>query len=144
MSTNRETARDALSTLLQTALVGTGLPAGAVYAYQVGKFDATPAVVVYSAGSDRSDLTSAGGQATFRFIIDVFVAYTDDGSWNEDDAEDRVDLLEKAIWDTLQANQVTANWQSVDYTEPTKVETIIVDGQGYRTERIPVSVTVFN
>lgn len=144
MSTNRETARDALVTLLNTALVGSGLPASVVYGYQVGDFGGlSPVVVVSSAGSERNDLTSLGGMVTFRYTIDVFVTYTDGGSWQEDDAEDRLDLIEKAIWDTCQANQVATNWQSLDYDGKTQCDSMIIGGQEYRVERIPIAVTVF-
>ncbi len=144
MSTNRETIRDALTTLLTTALVGTGLPASAVFGYQVGNFTASPVVTVSSASSERSDLTAIGGQAIFRLQIDVFVLYTDKGDWNEDDAEDRLDLIEKTIWDTLQANQRTANWESLDYDGKTECASIVIGGKEWRTERSIVSIAVFN
>ena len=50
----RETARDALAALLETALVGSGLPAQAVYNYQIGDFQGqSPVVVVSSGPSER-------------------------------------------------------------------------------------------
>jgi len=144
MSTNRETTRDALTTLLTTALVGTGLPAKAVYGYQVGDFGGlSPTVVVSSAGSERSDMTPLGGQVEFRFNIDVFVLYTDGSDWNEDDAEDRLDLIEKTIWDTLQANQRTATWDNIAYSGRSECNSLVMGGVEWRTERISVAATAF-
>lgn len=103
---NRETVRDAFTALLSTALVGTGLPAQAVYGYQVGDFGSqSPVVVVSDAGSMRSVMTGLGSRAEFLFNIFVFVLYTDGSSWNEDDAEDALDAIEKIIADVLDANQ---------------------------------------
>lgn len=44
--TNRETVRDAFTTLLSTALVGSGLPVQAVYGYKIGDFQGQSPIVI--------------------------------------------------------------------------------------------------
>lgn len=144
MSSNRETARDALAALLQTVLVGSGLPAQAVYNYQVGDLAGqSPVVVVSSGGSERQRLSFQGSRATFRLNVYVFVVYTDGGDWNEDDAEDRLDLIEKTIAETLDVSQRTASWESVNYAGETTCDSVEIGGVEYRRETIPVTVEVY-
>lgn len=72
---NRQRVRELFAALLETALVGSGKPAQAVYDHQVGDFHGkSPAVIVTSAGTGRgSSLTSD----TTEFLLDVhtFVLY---------------------------------------------------------------------
>lgn len=141
---NRETVRDAMAALLNTALVGAGLPAQAVYAYRVGDLGGqSPVVVVSSAGSERPRMTAAGGRTTVLLQVDSFVLYSDEGTWGEDDAEDRLDLIEKTIADTLQANQATTNWQAVDYAAQSERVDVEVGGLEYAREMILLRVEVY-
>jgi hypothetical protein len=141
---NRETVRDAMAALLNTALVGTGLPAQAVYAYRVGDLGGqSPVVVVSSAGSERPRMTAAGGRTTVLLQVDSFVLYSDEGTWGEDDAEDRLDLIEKTIADTLHANQATTNWQAVDYAAQSERVDVEVGGLEYAREMILLRVEVY-
>ena len=141
---NRETVRDAMAALLNTALVGTGLPVQAVYAYRVGDLGGqSPVVVVSSAGSERPRMTAAGGRTTVLLQVDVFVLYSDEGTWGEDDAEDRLDLIEKTIAETLHDNQVTTNWQAVDYAARSERVDVEVGGLEYAREMILLRVEVY-
>jgi hypothetical protein len=141
---NRETVRDAMAALLNTALVGTGLPVQAVYAYRVGDLGGqSPVVVVSSAGSERPRMTAAGGRTTVLLQVDVFVLYSDEGTWGEDDAEDRLDLIEKTIAETLHDNQVTTNWQAVDYAARSERVDVEIGGLEYAREMIPLRVEVY-
>ena len=141
---NRETVRDAMATLLETALVGTGLPAQAVYGYRVGDFNGqSPVVTVSSAGSERPPMTARGGRTVVYLQVDTFTLYSDEGSWGEDEAEDRLDLLEKTIAETLHGNQVTANWQAVDYAARSERVDVEIGGLEYAREMIPLRVEVY-
>ena len=141
---NRETVRDAMATLLETALVGTGLPAQAVYNYRPADFNGqSPVVVVSSAGSERPRFTAAGGRTSVFLQVDTFTLYSDEGTWNEDDAEDRFDLLEKTIAETLHANQDTTNWDAVDYTSRSERIDVEIGGLEYVREMIPLRVEVY-
>lgn len=140
MSANREVVRKALAALLQTALVE---DAAAVYAYQVGDFAGqSPTVVVSSGGSERVNLTFQGSRSTFRLNIHVFVLYATTG-WTEADAEDRLDLLEMRIHETIENYQKTADWESIDHAGPTQCDAVVIGGEEYRRETIPVSVEVY-
>jgi len=144
MSSNRETVREVLAELLQTALVGSGRPAQAVYSYQVGDLGGqSPVVVVSSAGSERQRLSFQGSRATFRLNVYVFVLYTDGSDWNEDDAEERLDLIEKTIAETVDVSQRTAFWESVGYAGETVCDSVEIGGEEYRRETIPIWVEVY-
>jgi hypothetical protein len=146
--TNRETCRDSLATLLSAALVGTGLPVKVFYGYPAGDFGGqSPAVTLASAGSYRSKETIGScDHAVLRFDIHVFVLYTDRSSWNEDDAEDQLDLIEKAIAEVIlsSANQGGAKpWMLLDYAEGgTSIDWTTIGGNQYRYEIIPIRMVV--
>lgn len=133
-----------MAALLNTALVGTGLPVQAVYAYRVGDLGGqSPVVVVSSAGSERPRMTAAGGRTTVLLQADVFVLYSDEDAWGEDEAEDRLDLIEKTIAETIHSSQVTANWQAVDYAAQSERVDVEVGGLEYAREMILLRVEVF-
>lgn len=133
-----------MAALLNTALVGTGLPVQAVYAYRVGDLGGqSPVVVVSSAGSERPRMTAAGGRTTVLLQVDVFVLYSDEDAWGEDEAEDRLDLIEKTIAETIHSSQVTANWQAVDYAAQSERVDVEVGGLEYAREMILLRVEVF-
>lgn len=143
-SLNRETVRDALATLLQTALVGSGKPAQAVYNYEVSDFgDQSPVVVVTCAGSER-------GRSTFDttwntgvlILIHVFTLYAlPDGSWTEAQSEDRADLIEKSIADVVLDNYNNATWDELYFTGQSQVQPMIIGGKDYRMETISLKAS---
>jgi hypothetical protein len=141
---NRETVRDAMATLLETALVGTGLPVQAVYNYRPGDFGGqSPVVVVSSSGSERPRFTAAGGRTTVFLQVDAFVLYSDEDTWGEDEAEDRIDLIETTIAETVHANQYTTNWEAADYAARSERIDVEIGGLEYVREMIPLRVEVY-
>ena len=144
--TNRETVRDALTTLLTTALVGSGKPAAAVYGYQVGDFEGkSPVVTVSGDGIERIQSAVATREALQIYLnIHIFVLYSDEGSWGEDDAEDRIDLIEHTIAQMLCDNRTTAPWTNIKYSGRTQMGSIEIGGVEYRMEIIPIMVTMFD
>lgn len=141
---NRETVRDAFTTLLSTALTGAGNPVQVVYGYQIGNLEGlSPVVIVSSAGTFRQRLTLQGSRATFYLNVHIFVLYTDESTWNEDDAEDRLDLIEEKIASVLDANQRTANWEALDYADRSVCDGVEIGGVEYRREVIPIKVEVY-
>lgn len=142
MSVSREESRDLLATLLNGSLSDL---VEAVYNYQTGDFEGqSPVVVVTSAGSQRTRLTMRGGQARFKFYIYVFVLYSDQVGWTEADAEDRLDAIEKLIYETIEANQTTETWGAIDYEEEgSDCDSVAIGGVDYRREIIPIAVTVY-
>lgn len=144
--TNRETVRDALGTLLSSALVGTGKPAQAFYGYMVGDFAGqSPVVVLTSAGSEPEQRQVTSRQKnSFYFTIFTFTLYAQISTYGEDDVEDVVDLLEKTIRKTLADNRSTANWAFIEYDGRTTVDTVMIAGEEFRREAIPVRVEVYD
>jgi hypothetical protein len=138
---NRETLRDALTTLLTTALVGTGLPAQAVHGYPIGDFGSkSPVVVVESAGSERvHEQASTKWRDWFYLNVFVFVICTDPGTtWGEDDAEDQLDLVEKEIADALMDNLAAGVLNYFEFAGRTTVDHIVIGGDDYRRELMPI------
>lgn len=139
-SSTRETARDALTTLLQAALVGAGLPAQSVYGYQIGDFEGASPVVTVSSGPNRRELQRMGPcwTTTTTLHVHVFVLYSDGDTWGEDDAEDALDDIEALIADVVLANRSTANWDKLSYAEATQPGGVVIGGLEYRMEYIPL------
>jgi len=146
MAANRETARDALAALINTAMVGTGKPVQAVYAYLVSDLAGqSPVVCVTSAGTLRVPLTAIGSRAEFLLRVDVFVLYNDQDGWSEADAEDRLDLIEATLATLVDANQRSTPWEALSYAEPTnRTQAVtVVGGESYAWEQITLRAEVF-
>ena len=147
MSYTRETARDALASLLSTALVGAGKSAQAFYGYPVADFQQqSPVVVLCSAGSERLMGTMATRrQSVLHFDIISFTLYADAASnWSEADAEDKLDAIESVVDDTIQANLVTDDWADIGYDGKSSTGNVTIGGEQYRYEVIPITVTVYH
>jgi len=143
---NRESVRDALAGLLTTALVGTAKPAQAVYGYQIGDFAGmTPVVTVSGEGIERrQNAVSTREVVTIWLNVHVFVLYSDQGSWGEDDAEDRIDLIEQTIAETICNNRTGTYWANLQYAGRTQMGSLEIGGAEYRWEVIPVTATYFD
>lgn len=141
-SVNRETIRDALAALLDTALVTTLQSTKIVYNYLVSDFKGrSPVVVVTSAGGERRKIAQPlVGHTQALLEVHTFVLYAlADESWTEQQSEDRLDLIEKQINDVLIDNYVYPGyWQHIDYQLPSEVDPIPVKvgGDVYRHETI--------
>jgi len=139
MSTSRETARDALVTLLTAALVGVGLPVKTVTGSKVESLSGlTPLVSVLSAGSFRERVTFLGDMAAFSFEIQTWVLQSVAG-WTNAQAEDALDRIESLIAEVYESARGTANWEVVEYAGPTTILEIAVAGIPYYMERIPTT-----
>lgn len=142
--TSRSTLRTALAALLQAALVGTGKAAQAVYSYPIGDFQGqSPVVVVESGGSERRQMTHGSQGSRFFLTIYIFVLYSDQSTFQEDDAETALDSIETTIAETLAANRATANWGFIDFGERSRTDYVAEAGVLYRRETIPVEVRVY-
>lgn len=140
---NRETARDALATLLQSS-IGTAT-VQAYYNYQVGDFGGqSPVVVVTSGPATRARSSYGGGyiDATFEYDVHVFVLYTQGTAWTEADAEDRLDLIEKEVADCVQDNMSGTIWQRLDWEGATAIDSVVLGGEEYKHEVITVSARI--
>ena len=143
-SLNRETVRDALATLLQVALVGSGKPVQAVYNYEISDFaDQSPIVVVTCGGTVRERGTLG---TSWRTLVDlrvhVFTLYAlTDGTWTEAQSEDRADLIEKKIADVVLDNYSNTTWDELYFTGQTQVQPLVLGGREYRMETISLKAS---
>ena len=143
MATSRETARDALVTLLTAALVGAGLPVKTVAgSKQTTLRGITPLVTVLSAGSSREALTFQGNQAVFRYSVQVWVLQKEEGSWTLAQAEDALDDIERRIAEVYSDNRTTGNWNMLEMAGETTVSEVSVEGKAHYVEVIPTRVTL--
>jgi hypothetical protein len=140
MASNRATVRKAFAALLTTAL---GTLTQAVYSYRVGDFGAqNPVVTVSSVGIQRKRATMQGSRATMFLQVDVFVLYSDQAAWGEDDAEDRIDDIEAVIAGVIDANQAQANWFALSQADRSQRVDVEIGGVEYIREMITVAVEV--
>ncbi len=141
---SRRTARIALADLLETVLVGDGLPAQAVYSYRVGDFQgASPVVVVTSGPAERR---RANFGAEYRTIVTlyvyVFVVYSAPG-WTEEDAENAIDDIECRLADALlTSTRHEPYWTQITYGAPTRHASVSIGGVEYRQEVFTLTVEV--
>jgi len=141
-TTNRETVRDALASLLSSALTGTGKPVQAVYNYPIGKIEETPVVYVASSGTarQRAGVGDARWNSYFVFEVATFVRDADAANgWTENEVEDQMDLIDKEIADCIADNRVSANWNNISFSldnesVPAQSEIYTDVERGYRFE----------
>ncbi len=141
----RKAARRKLAALLQTALVGDGLLAQAVYPYQRGDFAGQSPVVCVTSGPANHEPNGFGcDKATFQLLAFVFVAYAVPGTgWTEEDAEDALDDIEAMVAEVVAGNGRSEAWTQIAYAGPTDPQTVVIGGVEYRRELITFDVQLF-
>lgn len=157
-SINRKTIRDALTTGLTAVLVGSGKPCDAFYGFNPGDYGGRLCVgFIESGATNRTKAGDAGeGIATFDtdwtteafFNVYILAAYSwpnEAGTlvWDEEDAQERLDLAEKIIADYLADNfgNVTGA-DFVTYAAQTEMGGLEV-GTNYKWERHPIKAVKF-
>lgn len=141
MVASRAEARSSVATLLQN-----NVPAAQeVHKKKVGDLAGkSPVVVVLSASSGRPKLTTRGSRSEFFLEIHTFVLDAlQDGSWTEEQAEDKLDECEQQVAQALATNQETNDWNTIDYDGNTKIREVIIGGHAYLEEITPIKVGVF-
>jgi hypothetical protein len=140
MASSRKDSRDALATLLEAALVGDGLPVKTVSAHKEERLEGnSPLVVVLSRGTVRERMTFAGDQATFEFLVQVWVLQKATG-WTQEQAEDALDRIESLIAETFETNRSGTEWEILEYGGQSQVFEASVAGVPYYVESIPTVV----
>lgn len=145
---NRETVRDAFAALLNTALVGSGLPVQAVYNYPIGKITETPVVCVASSGTARQRAGIGDSRWNSFFVLEVFTFVRDADTaagWTEQNVEDQLDLIDKSIADVVADNRVSANWNNISYSlessnVPAASEIFTDTERGYKLEMTKIYI----
>lgn len=137
---NRKTYREALAALLQTKLVTELGYVDAVYSYLKGDYadGVAKAVMIASGPISRSERNTNEPDAIFTLDIIVDLPYAEEGnaSWDEQDSEDALDNIEKAVTEVCRDN--TTNQVRYSRTEPTEPGVI----KDRRFEIIPIRVEV--
>lgn len=146
MTISRAPSRKHLAILLETALVGTGLPADAVYDHMIGDFGGASTVVVVASGPIERTIRGLGNcwNAKITLNVYVFVLYADPvNGWTESDAADAVDATEAIVADVVINNQ-NANgvWGNAKYAEPTEPIVVDIGGVPYQRELIKVQMEI--
>lgn len=150
---SRKVVREKIAALLTTGLVGPTLPVQLVYDYQVEGFgddnDVT-VIVVTSAGSDR---TTARGRFTpidlVYIDIHLFVLYSKEAEWTEEQSEDALDLIEQGVVSILKqyvdrSSELNPEWLTLVIKEASGIEPVIVGGKSYRHEVVQTELEVVN
>lgn len=137
--TNRETVRDGLTALL-AALAGDGNPVQTVTGHGLSTLDEVSHIVVLSSGSTRAPGTHSANWSIVYLTVQVWVLYSDQGDWGRDDAEDKLDEIEKEIADLLETNRYYSGyWDTIEYDGRSRVsEVTTVTGLPYLVETIPL------
>jgi hypothetical protein len=145
MTTSREYTRDALVSLLGTALASLAQDVIGQKPTSTDLQGKRVLTAVVSAGSGRDPFTTQGNRSAFRFEIQNWVLATGD-SWTMAQAEDRIDALEHKVAETLEANRRDGGnspraWDDVRYDGMSLVmQAETVQGVPYLVEAIPVMV----
>ena len=144
---NRQTIREEFGSLLNAKLVVAEESAQVLYTYQVADFEAaSPVVVISSSGSLRSKLALNSISNSLVYLdIHLFVAYTMTDAegvivWSEEDSENRLDLLEKQVFDVVIDNLVhLPYWSKIEEVGRSTIGDTPIAGEGYRHEIIPLA-----
>ena len=143
MAVSRKSVRKKLAELLQPVLATL---ASDVLPYQPSKIGATPGVYIRSTSAVRPPLTVRGKFTKFAFDILILVLQADATAsppWTEDLAEDLLDDIEAAVCTTLTENRVVDGvWDSVEYSNPSTIESMREQDVPYRLEAIRILVEV--
>lgn len=145
---SRKTVRDAFVALLAAKLVGTGLPAQAVYGYLPSNTQGQwPILVVRSAGSRRRPGMRSHADFHDEFRLEVLILVHDADTsinWTDANVEDKLDQLEAALAEVVADNRITNDWFFLDFEDSfSRVFMLALGGEAYVAEQINVIVTCF-
>lgn len=136
---NRETVRDALVALLNTALVGTGKPCKIVQGYPAQTIAGSPVVYVSSASASSEKIHKAGWSWHFQLNVEILVRWRDSGSWTQANAEDKLDEIWVIVAGVIEDNAGNDNWDVLEVVEDV-CDKVSIAGDTYRQEVILVNV----
>lgn len=145
MSSQREDARKALVTLLETLVGGEPSDVKVVYDHMPANFkNQSPVIVVSSAGSARSKLAFQSVKSAYRVMLTLLVAYPAAGdAMAEHEVETLLDAIEERISDIVHSHNKTDQWKALSYADISSVDSVLIGGKEYRREVIPLMVEVY-
>lgn len=134
----RKQVREAIGVMLAAAMVGAGKTCEASFDYLPPKFEGkSPVICINSGGTLGMPYTLQGLRPAYYYEIVAFVARED-----EQDSEDELDNVAQELYDTLEANIKTTDWESIDYDGRSEILPANVGGDPYWMEATPVVATV--
>lgn len=137
---NRETVRDAIVAGLAPAMTLAQLVVGHQKANIGSQW---PAVLVFTAGSERPQVTEQGIRSRFHYVAQLWVLYYDkEGGWTEANAEDALDALEQQFTAWMANNQVNEVWTTLMFDGRSRV-VVTAPGESYLVEEIPIVAEVY-
>lgn len=137
---NRELVRDAIVAGMQQTLTVPQLVVGHQKANIRGQW---PAVMIFTAGSVRPQVTEQGIRSEFYYVVQLWVLYYQEGLWTEAEAEDTLDALEQQVAEWLANNQVGELWTSLAFNSQSTVSIVTMGGESYLMEEIRVMAEVY-
>lgn len=145
----QDISRAALVSLLQGALVGTGLPTQYVYNGLPSDFNGlVPVVTVADLGAQRQarELSGTKYKSRFKMFVTIWVADADEAAgWSDTDAEDQRAQLEAAIADVIAANRRTASWNWIGHEGDAAIDAVPdMGGKSYLVLDIPITMEVLD
>lgn len=141
MSVSRRLIRQRLAQDLKGYLKS----AESVYDHKPGQIEGHPTVFVLSGGTSRDRTVTAGFGAVYYFEIHNLVLYADASvNWSEENAEDALDLLDYELSQFMaeKTNLKNELWKSIRYLGRSIIGKIIIGGNTYQDEIIPLQVFV--
>lgn len=146
MVISRAPVRIHFASLLATALVGTGLPAQAVFPYLVGDFGGKASVVSVGSGPVERRIGGFGNCWDVFVTLRVFVhvLYADPKTeWSESDSMDALDAIEAIIGDVVIANRnAPGYWTNAKYSAATEPDVIAIGNVAYQRELVKVQMEI--
>jgi hypothetical protein len=137
---NRETVRDAIVAGLTPALTVAQLVAGYQKVSVKGQW---PAVLVFTSGSLRPQVTEQGIRSEFYYLAQLWVLYRQGEQWTEAQAEDTLDALEQQLTEWMSNNQVNEVWTSLMFNGRSTISILNVGGEAYLVEEVPLKAEVY-
>jgi len=138
MSTSREAVRDSLRTLLETSLVGAGLPVKTVMGSKASSLEGiTPLITVLSDGTERKRMTFGDDRPLFYLILTTYVQQ-EEGAWTNAMAIDALDCIEASIAQVFEDNRCGTAWDALEYNGRSTVTEGAIAGVPCYIETIPV------
>lgn len=138
---NRKLVRDAIVAGMTPALTVAQLVVGHQKANLGGQW---PAVMVFTAGGQRPQVTDRGIRSEFHYVAQLWVLYySKDGLWTEAQAEDTLDALERQLTEWLAENQISELWTTLAFNGRSMVSIRTDTGESYLVEEIPIKAEVY-
>ena len=103
----------------------------------------SPVLCMHSLGTMSTPMSFQGNRATYGFDIIVYVRRSGTGI-TEATAEDTLDEVAHQLYETVEANDCNAIWQSLAYSEPSTAIPVDIGGVPYWMEVTSLTMEVMS